>query len=618
MHVIAVGDIVLVGHTLDDAEALLQTLGELVGGGLQRRTVYGIADVLCRLPFITLIIQLLHHRETEGLALLCGVGYAQHPHAHLIKTRIAQRNGGIVVEEKLVDDLALLQPRQRTVLPEDRCHIADGAQKALMPQPQCPVTELQALLQKLPEAVHVALGGAGHIHQVDGHHALIEAAVVLVLSVLAHAHGILGQEGAAAHAGIHISALVLPHDLCGNVIGHHTLRGALRCQLREAPVLGALVDIVLVQHIDQLREGRCDPYPLLILHALHSLQQHLPDDGRQVISGLSLRHLIEVHEHGHEGSLAVTGHEGDELILNGLDTALDLLGKPALHHLVNDGLVQGLTALCPLLDDLLPDLLPGHIHKGCQMRQGEGLSAILVAGHLRHDLGGDVAGGEEAVGLLDHGLGNDGAVLQHVLQVDEVTVVLLLGEVVGIVEMNDALLVGLHDVLRQQQTLGEIPGYLAGHIVTLGGIDHRVLVGVLLLQLLIGLVDERQDILIGGVRLSGDLPLEAIAHILLCHLVAPHLHDAGLHHILNVLYIHRMGRACHLLGHRICNTQDLILVHPVDGLHLLIGLSDRIGDLREVELHLLAVSLDDVDLYLNIIFHVQALRFPIYSNLAYL
>ncbi len=372
------------------------------------------------------------------------------------------------------------------------------------------------------------------------------------------------------------------------------------------------MDVVLIQHIDQLRESRGDPYALFVLHALHSLQQHLPDNGREVISCLPLRHLIEVHEHGHEGGLSVTGHEGNELVLDGLDTALDLFRQAAFRHLVNDGFIQRLTALLPLLDDLLPDLLPGNVHEGREMRQGEGLSAVLVAGHLRHDLGGDVAGGEEAVGLLDHGLGNDGAVLQHVLQIDEVAVVLLLGEVVRIMEVNDALLMGLHDVLRQQQTLCEIPGDFAGHIVTLGGVDHRILVGILLLQLLVGLVDQGQDVLIGGVGLSGNLPLEAITHILLCHLVAPHLHNAGLHHILNVLDIHRVGRACHLLGHRIRNTQDLILVHPVDGLHLLVGLPDRIGDLREVELHLLTVSLDDVDLYLNIIFHVQALRYPIY------
>lgn len=93
------------------------------------------------------------------------------------------------------------------------------------------------------------------------------------------------------------------------------------------------------------------------------------------------------------------------------------------------------------------------------------------------------------MGLLDHGLADDGAVLQHVFQIDEVAVVFPLGEIVGVVEMDDAFFMGLHDFFRQQQSLGEILGYFAGHVVTLGGIDDRVLVGVFLLYFLVGQVD---------------------------------------------------------------------------------------------------------------------------------
>ena len=38
-------------------------------------------------------------------------------------------------------------------------------------------------LKNLPEAVHIALRGAGYIHQVDGDNALIETSVELVASV---------------------------------------------------------------------------------------------------------------------------------------------------------------------------------------------------------------------------------------------------------------------------------------------------------------------------------------------------------------------------------------------------------------------------------------------------
>ena len=55
---------------------------------------------------------------------------------------------------------------------------------------------------------------------------------------------------------------------------------------------------------------------------------------------------------------------------------------------------------------------------------------------------------EKLCGLLDERAGDDRAVLQHVLQVDEVAVVHVLREVVGVVEVDDALLVGLHNVRR--------------------------------------------------------------------------------------------------------------------------------------------------------------------------
>ena len=55
---------------------------------------------------------------------------------------------------------------------------------------------------------------------------------------------------------------------------------------------------------------------------------------------------------------------------------------------------------------------------------------------------------EKRVRLLDERAGDDGAVLQHVLEVHEVAVVHVLGIVVRVVEVDDALLVRLDDVLR--------------------------------------------------------------------------------------------------------------------------------------------------------------------------
>ena len=52
--------------------------------------------------------------------------------------------------------------------------------------------------------------------------------------------------------------------------------------------------------------------------------------------------------------------------------------------------------------------------------------------------------------LFNQRAGNDRAVLQHILQIDQIAVVHMLGEIIRVVEVDDALVVRVDDVLRQQ------------------------------------------------------------------------------------------------------------------------------------------------------------------------
>ena len=113
--------------------------------------------------------------------------------------------------------------------------------------------------------------------------------------------------------------------------------------------------------------------------------------------------------------------------------------------------------------------------------------------HLRNDLGGNVAGGRKAVGLFNIGAGDHGAVLQHILQVDQIAVVHVLRKVVGIVEVDQALIVCLDDLRVQQQAGGQVFGDLTSHIVTLDAVHGGVLVGVLLLDFLVLALDQAED-----------------------------------------------------------------------------------------------------------------------------
>ena len=260
------------------------------------------------------------------------------------------------------------------------------------------------------------------------------------------------------------------------------------------------MDVVLLQHIDEFGEGGGDPDTGLVLHALIALADGLLDDDGKVGLLLRVAGLAQIHEDGDEGSLTVGGHQGDDLILDGLDAAVDLVAQAALHDLALalGGNIQTLH----LGLDLSGDLLAGDVHEGSKMGQADALAAVLVGGHLCNDLGGDVAGGGEAVRLLNIGAGDDGAVLEHVVQIDEVAVVHVLGKVVGVVEVDETLLMGLDDLRVQQQAGGQVLGDLTGHVVALDAVDGGVLVGVLLLDFFVLALDQAQDALVGGVGLA--------------------------------------------------------------------------------------------------------------------
>ena len=69
---------------------------------------------------------------------------------------------------------------------------------------------------------------------------------------------------------------------------------------------------------------------------------------------------------------------------------------------------------------------------------------------------------------------------------------------------------------RQEQAHGDVLGNLACHIVALHGVDRGVLVRVLLLGLLVVALDERQDLVVGGVGLALERLVVAVGDVLAC------------------------------------------------------------------------------------------------------
>ena len=191
------------------------------------------------------------------------------------------------------------------------------------------------------------------------------------------------------------------------------------------------------------------------------------------------------------------------------------------------------------------------------MGQRNRLAAVLGGSNLGDNLRRDVAGSREAVRLLNQRARDNGAVLEHVLQVHQVAVMHMLGKVVGIVEVDQALIVGIHDLLGQQHALSQVLGNLAGHIVALDGIDGRVLVRVLLLDLFVIALDQRQNLVVSRVLLALQALNIAIDDVVAGNLVAVETHDLVLDQILDLLDRNGVARVLTCLGDVLCRVNHL-------------------------------------------------------------
>ena len=214
----------------------------------------------------------------------------------------------------------------------------------------------------------------------------------------------------------------------------------------------------------------------------------------------------------------------------------------------------------------------------------------MVGRHLRDDLRGNVTGRGKAVRPFNQRACDHRAVLQHILQIHQIAVVHVLGKIVRIVKMNDALVMRVHNVLRQQNPVCNVSGHLARHIIALGGVYHRVFVGVFLLGLFIVAFNQAQNPVVRRVGLAHQRPRIAIGNIRLGHFKRPMCHDLVFHHILHFFYA---GRAAQLLAgqhHALRNAFDLQLGHAGFFAHGLIGLSDRHDDFLNIKIGLGAVA----------------------------
>ena len=170
----------------------------------------------------------------------------------------------------------------------------------------------------------------------------------------------------------------------------------------------------------------------------------------------------------------------------------------------------------------------------------------------------------------------------------------VLREVVRVVEVDDALLVGLHHILGKQLAHREVLGDLACHVVALDGHDGGVLVGVLLLDLLVVRLDEAEDLVVRRVLLALLVLHVAVDDVLAGDGEAVEGHELVLDEVLDLLDGHGVAGVRALVLHVVGCELDLAVRELLVGGGLGVRGLDGVHDLLNVELDLGTVPLDDL------------------------
>ena len=117
------------------------------------------------------------------------------------------------------------------------------------------------------------------------------------------------------------------------------------------------------------------------------------------------------------------------------------------------------------------------------------LAAVLAAGNGSDNLRHNRAGNLEAFWAFNQLAVHNGAIVQHVADVNQAAVKNRLDEIISIMEMDCALVMRLGNFFRQDNAAGQILGNLTGNQIALGRSHNGVFVGVFLHNVLIAVAD---------------------------------------------------------------------------------------------------------------------------------
>ena len=160
-------------------------------------------------------------------------------------------------------------------------------------------------------------------------------------------------------------------------------------------------------------------------------------------------------------------------------------------------------------------------------------------------------------------------------------------------EMDDARVVGFHDVLRQQHTHGQVFANFTSHVVTLHRYHLRIFVRVFLLDLFVFVFDESKNLVIRGVMLAHCVVGVAILDVGAGNLMVTTVHQDVFHDVLHFLH---GGCVTEVLtcSHSLCSIGRYVILWELFCFwYAVVGFTNGNTDFLRVEFLFLTGTLDD-------------------------
>ena len=133
--------------------------------------------------------------------------------------------------------------------------------------------------------------------------------------------------------------------------------------------------------------------------------------------------------------------------------------------------------------------------------------------------------------------------------------------IISIMEMYYTGFMSFNNIRRQQKPFCKITADFTGHIITLYTVDSRILVGIFLLDFLVGTLDKAEYLIVCGVGFSYKRTGITVSYISSCQLKCTLCHKLIFHHILYFFHSYSSAKLVAFVFNIIGHISDLFITY---------------------------------------------------------